>query len=252
MAIPVIGIGSDHEWWVKQAQWHLIRNRFGYNAQPGPIDGEAGGQFGRACKRMKWVLGYPLDDCKPFYGPALHSLLVPRFVRRDDGTLRRNPDYAPIPPRYEARRLARKTRRNPFPEPTPAIPWPFKSRKTGMLNGLPYQGTHTRGNWESDRAVDLNVPYGTPVLAIWDGVIVGGYGPIASSDPALLGQRLHLRRSDGAEAYYAHLSRLTARWGAHVKRGDQLGLSGSANGVNHLHIATNPMRPDDFLQVYHR
>ena len=39
------------------------------------------------------------------------------------------------------------------------------------------------------------------------------------------------------EYYYAHLSRLDVHAGDQVRRGQQLGLSGSANGSPHLHFA---------------
>jgi murein DD-endopeptidase MepM/ murein hydrolase activator NlpD len=40
------------------------------------------------------------------------------------------------------------------------------------------------------------------------------------------------------EYYYAHLSRLDVHAGGQVRRGQQLGLSGSANGSPHLHFAS--------------
>lgn len=251
--VPQLGPGSNKEWWVKKAQWWLTdKNRWHTNFHPGAIDGTFAGITARACKRAKWALGYPLDQCTGTYGPALHSFLVPRFLHRNDGTIDRNPYYRPLPRRYAARRLLRKGRVNPFHEPPPApiVPWPFRSRAIGELNGCPFQGTHNIGNWESDNAVDLNVPVGTPVIAVWDGVIGSQIGPLSSTDPALFGNRLHLKRDDGRDSYYAHLSRLNVRAGQRVKRGELLGWSGSANGVPHLHFSVEPPgRPDDFLHI---
>ncbi len=45
----------------------------------------------------------------------------------------------------------------------------------GPVIGLPYHGTHTLGNWQSDNALDIRVPVGTPVIALADGEIVKTY-----------------------------------------------------------------------------
>jgi murein DD-endopeptidase MepM/ murein hydrolase activator NlpD len=104
--------------------------------------------------------------------------------------------------------------------------------------GVPYVGTHTLyGNWESDNAIDIKEPIGTPIYAPAAGVIGQQIGPLNSTDPHLLGNRLHLQLSGGNELYFAHLSKLTVQAGQHVKAGQLLGYSGSANGVAHLHLA---------------
>lgn len=114
--------------------------------------------------------------------------------------------------------------------------------------GTPYSGTHTRGNWESDNAVDLATPVGTPVLAVRAGVIGSRIGALSSGDPALAGLRVNLAMADGGGAYYAHLSRLVVRAGQRVVAGQVLGYSGSANGVAHLHFAVEPPRtPSGYL-----
>jgi hypothetical protein len=42
----------------------------------------------------------------------------------------------------------------------------------GPIIGTPFVGTHTRGNWQSDNALDIRVPNGTAVFALDDGAIV--------------------------------------------------------------------------------
>jgi murein DD-endopeptidase MepM/ murein hydrolase activator NlpD len=117
--------------------------------------------------------------------------------------------------------------------------------RPGKLIGFPYQGTHTLGNWQSDHAVDIAVPRGTPILATEDGVIrkTGGQ---ASEQGRFGGRNITLNgRRDNY--FYAHLSRVNVKAGDRVRRGQVIGLSGSANGVAHLHFGRehgNPAKND--------
>jgi murein DD-endopeptidase MepM/ murein hydrolase activator NlpD len=116
----------------------------------------------------------------------------------------------------------------------------YIARGIAKIIGTPYAGTHTLyGNWESDNAFDFALPTGSPVYALESGHIgpASEYGPLAGagSDPHLLGLRVHLIGAD--EYYYAHLSKLVVKPGQAVKRGQLIGYSGSANGVQHLHLA---------------
>lgn len=124
----------------------------------------------------------------------------------------------------------------------PSGGYPLATR--GKVIGVPYQGTHTLyGNWESDNAVDLATPAGTPVVALADGTIGPQIGPLsASGDPRLAGLRVHLV-TPGNEFYYAHLSRLAVKAGQKVKAGQIIGYSGAANGVQHLHFAQRSGNP---------
>lgn len=108
--------------------------------------------------------------------------------------------------------------------------------------GTPYGGTHTLGNWQSDNAIDVATPVGTPIYAIADGTIGSRIGYIGGSSDAgrFGGQRVNLEHADGGASYYAHLSRLSVRAGQKVKAGTLLGVSGTANGVPHLHFAVRP------------
>jgi len=119
-------------------------------------------------------------------------------------------------------------------------------RVGGFLGG-PYAGTHTRGNWQSDRAVDISVPVGTRVCAVFAGRIGDRIGPLNSSEPALAGRRLTvIGQTD--HAYYAHLSQIVVKRRQRVIRGQFLGLSGSANGSPHLHIALRDGDPTRFCK----
>lgn len=109
----------------------------------------------------------------------------------------------------------------------------------GKVIGTPYAGTHTLGNWESDRALDVAVPIGTPIYAPFAGTIGSQFGSLgASAGSRFAGLRLHVVGPQN-EWYGAHLSRFAPgiKPGVGVQRGQLLGYSGSAAGVAHLHEA---------------
>lgn len=110
---------------------------------------------------------------------------------------------------------------------------------TGKVIGTPYHGTHTLGNWESDRALDVAVPIGTPVRSPFAGTIGSQFGSLgASSGSRFAGLRLHVANPTN-EWYGAHLSRFAPgiKPGVRVRPGQIVGYSGSASGVAHLHEA---------------
>jgi murein DD-endopeptidase MepM/ murein hydrolase activator NlpD len=127
--------------------------------------------------------------------------------------------------------------------------------KRGKVIGTPYAGTHAKAfnqaggsdNWQSENAVDIRIPVGTPVYAEADGVLgntgsLGQGGRFAGLRTNLIGK--------GQSWYYAHLSKLAPgiRAGAHVKKGQLLGYSGSANGVPHLHFAVQHGDPRRYVK----
>lgn len=101
--------------------------------------------------------------------------------------------------------------------------------------GTPYAGTHTLGNWQSDNAVDIAMPVGTPIRAPYSGVIGPRIGSLGSGNPRFAGLRLTLQ-GPAQQLYMAHLSRLAVKAGQSVKAGQIIGYSGEANGVAHLHL----------------
>jgi Peptidase family M23 len=118
----------------------------------------------------------------------------------------------------------------------------------GEIIGCPFVpgSTHSAfvapNNLASDNAVDISVPVGTPVYAVTDGVIGPQIGALDSSDPRMAGLRLHLN-APGVQFYYAHLSEIDVVPGQFVQAGQQVGLSGSANGAGHLHFAQDVGNP---------
>lgn len=149
--------------------------------------------------------------------------------------------------------LVRNARRNasatggstPVSKTAPADTGPVNDPKTGnwvdpatgKVIGTPYHGTHTLGNWESDRALDVAMKVGTPIYAPFAGSIGSQFGALTSDPNSRFGGlRLHVVGPTN-EWYGAHLSRFAPgiKPGVRVTPGQLLGYSGSASGVAHLH-----------------
>jgi murein DD-endopeptidase MepM/ murein hydrolase activator NlpD len=130
----------------------------------------------------------------------------------------------------------------------PASAYVYPLGVQGQIIGCPFVpgSTHSPfavpNNLASDNAVDIAVPVGTPVYAVADGVVGRQIGPLDSTDPRMAGLRVHLDTS-GVRFYYAHLSRIDVFPGEYVRAGQQIGLSGSANGAAHLHFAQDVGNP---------
>jgi hypothetical protein len=120
--------------------------------------------------------------------------------------------------------------------PASAPPAGIGSGVSGKIIGTPGAGTHTLGNWESDRAYDEALPVGTPIRAPFDGTIGSQFGALGSKSSRFSGLRMHVVGKQN-EAYLAHLSKIAPGItpGSRVRRGQIIGYSGSANGVAHLH-----------------
>jgi murein DD-endopeptidase MepM/ murein hydrolase activator NlpD len=201
-------------------------NRVGFDAEPGEITGTFTEETGAAVERMKWHLGYPTREITKQGGQRLRSFLVDKD----------SPAFAKLPAEYKQKMQARHGK--PFPGDAP-----YPLAEKGTINGRPYQGSHNHPdadddlhNWESCNALDINIPFGTTVIAVADGTIGSQIGSLHSTAATLEGQRLHLMGDDN-EWYYAHLSQISVIAGQHVSKGAHLGKSGKANGVEHLHFA---------------
>lgn len=122
----------------------------------------------------------------------------------------------------------------------------------GKIIGKPFEGTHAKAfnvsggsdNWESENAVDVSTPVGTPIYAPISGII-GKTGSLGKGG-RFEGIRVNLH-STADNFYFAHLSAVNVREGDRVNAGQLLGYSGSANGVPHLHFAVENGSPFDWL-----
>jgi murein DD-endopeptidase MepM/ murein hydrolase activator NlpD len=110
----------------------------------------------------------------------------------------------------------------------------------GKIIGRPYEGTHADiPNWESQRAIDVAAPIGSPIYSPFAGTIGSQFGSLGAAPSSRFGGlRMHVVGPTD-EAYLAHLSRFAPgiRPGRRVRPGQLLGYSGSASGVAHLHEA---------------
>jgi murein DD-endopeptidase MepM/ murein hydrolase activator NlpD len=114
----------------------------------------------------------------------------------------------------------------------------------GDLIGTPYNGTHTIGNWQSDNAIDLGVANGTPVLAVGDGVVERVAGSYGDGSSQFDGFQVTIKVTNGNRFFYTHLMKCGVTAGQQIKAGQQIGQSGSANSVPHLHIAVEQGNPE--------
>jgi murein DD-endopeptidase MepM/ murein hydrolase activator NlpD len=188
-------------------------NAFGHVWYQGELDGIVGPKTAKAYQQMKYDIGYKESAVEPTYGEVARAYLTGE--KDQDANMKKRA----------------RSRRSKFV-------WPTNPR--GVLIGFPGQGTHSYtyppNNWESDNAYDISVPYGSAIIATAAGEIGPSFGSLGKGG-RFAGLRCHLITEDN-EFYYAHLSKFASglKPGIRVEQGAVLGESGSANGVNHLHI----------------
>ena len=91
--------------------------------------------------------------------------------------------------------------------------------------------------WASTHTgLDFAAPYGTPVVAVANGVVRS-----ASYDGSY-GNKIVLALEDGTEIWYCHLSSFSVNVGETVRGGEQLGAVGSTGNStgDHLHLEVRP------------
>jgi len=109
-----------------------------------------------------------------------------------------------------------------------------------------FKGERTHGTPDSEFAIDIAMPVGTPVLAVRDGTVMdveedfnsGGVDREKFMDKA---NHVRILHEDGTMALYAHLdlASVSVRPGARVRAGQQIARSGNTGFSSgpHLHFA---------------
>jgi murein DD-endopeptidase MepM/ murein hydrolase activator NlpD len=135
-----------------------------------------------------------------------------------------------------------------------AVPSEKPVKMAAFTSGYGMRSDPFQGRAAMHAGIDLSGPIGTPIYATADGVVTtagynsGGYGNLIKID-----------HGKGIETRYGHLSSMSVREGARVRRGEMIGRMGSTGRStgSHLHYevridgrAVNPipfMKSTDYL-----
>jgi murein DD-endopeptidase MepM/ murein hydrolase activator NlpD len=130
-----------------------------------------------------------------------------------------------------------------------AIPSGRPVELANFTSGFGTRSDPFRGSRAMHGGIDLAGPLGTPIYATADGIVGrseynnGGYGNL-----------VEINHGQGIQTRYGHLSRLIARPGQRVRRGELIGLMGSTGRStgSHLHyevrIDGRAVNPTPFIQ----
>jgi murein DD-endopeptidase MepM/ murein hydrolase activator NlpD len=114
--------------------------------------------------------------------------------------------------------------------------------------GTPGKGTHTIGNWQSDNALDISMPNGTPVRVPNGAVVEKVAGQYEGGASRFDGFQVTVRLKNGQRLFFTHLMDAKVKPGQKLKGGQVIGSSGSANGVPHLHFGVEQGDPHRFYR----
>ncbi len=109
--------------------------------------------------------------------------------------------------------------------------WPIRA-KNRLTSGFGWRVHPITGSRAFHTGIDIGAATGTPILAAADGVVV------FSGDGGSYGNMVILRHKNGLYTVYGHASKLIARKGKYVKRGQKIALVGSTGASTgpHLHF----------------
>lgn len=109
--------------------------------------------------------------------------------------------------------------------------WPIRA-KNRLTSGFGWRVHPISGSRAFHTGIDIGAARGTPILAAADGVVV------YSGDGGSYGNMVILRHKNGLYTVYGHASKLVAKKGKYVKRGQKIALVGSTGASTgpHLHF----------------
>jgi len=117
---------------------------------------------------------------------------------------------------------------------------------TAFIISQGFDGTTTHGGPESQYAIDIAMPIGTPIIAARDGTVMDveedfNAGGTDKDEYVERANRVLILHDDGTMAVYAHidLASVNVRPGLHVRAGRQIARSGNTGFSSgpHLHFA---------------
>ena len=129
-----------------------------------------------------------------------------------------------------------------------AIPAGRPVNTGNFTSGFGTRSDPFRGSAAMHAGIDLAGPLGTPIYATADGIIA------RSEYAGAYGNLVEINHGQGIQTRYGHMSRLIARPGQRVRRGELIGLMGSTGRStgSHLHyevrIDGRAVNPVPFLQ----
>jgi len=129
-----------------------------------------------------------------------------------------------------------------------AIPAGRPVTNANFTSGYGTRSDPFRGSAAMHAGVDLAGPLGTPIYATADGIVA------RSSYEGAYGNLVEINHGQGIQTRYGHMSRLIARPGQRVRRGELIGLMGSTGRStgSHLHyevrIDGRAVNPIPFIQ----